>query len=121
MKRASIAFNDEDMLQGAKEAAKEQGISFSEYVTSLIGLDLQLRLQYKIVAFYDNGSSNEETAFYTERDLAESTQAYNSILREGKPLPYFQPEEVRLIAYEVWKHGEMITRKETTQNGKEEF
>lgn len=44
MKRATITFKDEDMLQGAKSAAREQGISFSEYVTSLIGLDLQLRL-----------------------------------------------------------------------------
>ena len=65
MKRATITFKDEDMLQGAKDAAQEQGISFSEYATSLIGLDLQLRLQYKIIAFYDDGSTNEETGFYT--------------------------------------------------------
>lgn len=121
MKRATITFKDEDMLQGAKDSAQEQGISFSEYVTSLIGLDLQLRLQYKIIAFYDDGSTNEETCFYTDRDLAESVHAYNYILNENEPLPYFEPNKVKLTAFEVWKHGKMITRRERLDNGKEEF
>lgn len=63
MKRATITFKDEDMLQGAKDAAQEQGISFSEYATSLIGLDLQLRLQYKIIAFYDDGTPTKRQVF----------------------------------------------------------
>lgn len=112
MKRVSISFKDEAMLQGAKDEAREQGISFSEYITSLIGLDLQLRLQYKIKAFYDDGSMMEETNFYTDRDLDESAQAYNAILNDDKPLPYFKPDNVKLMAFEVWKHGKMITRKE---------
>lgn len=38
MKRTMLTFNDDYM---------QQGISFSKYVTSPIGLDLQLRMQYK--------------------------------------------------------------------------
>ena len=121
MKRVSISLEDESMLQAAKYEARDQGISFSEYVTSLIGLDLQLKLQYKIKAFYDNGSVMEETNFYTYHDLDESIQAYNSILNDDKPLPYFKPEIVKLAAFEVWQHGRMVVRKEKANNGKEEF
>lgn len=110
MKRASIGFNDEYVLQGAREEADRQGKRLSEYVEELISRDLKAKLQYKIVAHYSNGDTKEEADFYTESDLQESVMAYGMILFRGEPLPYYKPETVYLTGFEVWKHGKMTVK-----------
>ena len=110
MKRASIGFNDEYVLQGAREEADRQGKRLSEYVEELISQDLKAKLQYKIVAHYSNGDTREETDFYTEDDLHESMMAYGMIFHRSEPLPFYAPDEVYLIGFEVWKHGKMTMK-----------
>ena len=110
MKRASIGFKDEYVLQGAREEADRQGKRLSEYVEELISRDLKAKLQYKIVAHYSNGDTKEEADFYTESDLQESVMAYGMIFHRGEPLPYYRPEEVFLTGFEVWKHGKMTAQ-----------
>lgn len=108
-KYVNIGFNDECVIQGAKEEAEYQGIRLSEYVEELIKNDLKSKLQYKIVAHYSNGDTQEETDFFTDKDLGESVMAYNMILNRKEPLPYYSPVEVFLTGFEVWKHGIMIS------------
>lgn len=110
--KVSISINDEEMLKGAKAEAQKNGITLSEYITTLIDSDLKQKLQFKIICYYDDGSQDEEDGFYTERDLEESVYAYDYILNQGEPLPVFEPRKVRLVAYEVWKYGKLVIREE---------
>lgn len=102
--RASIGFKDRYMLAGAKAAAKEQGKTFSEYVTELIGEDLKKRLGYRIVAHYSNGKTHEETEFYSYTDLMESVNAYGQIWVQGEPTY----DGSYLTAFEVYEHDKII-------------
>lgn len=108
-KYVNIGFKDEYVIQGAKKEAKRQGKSLSEYAEGLISQDLKSKLQYKIVAHYSNGDTQEETDFFTDNDLSESVMAYHMILNRKEPLPYYSPEEVFLAGFEVWKHGNMVS------------
>ena len=108
-KYVNIGFKDEYVIQGAREEAEYQGVRLSEYVEELIKNDLKSKLQYKIVAHYSNGDAQEETDFFTDKDLGESVMAYHMILNRKEPLPYYSPEEVFLAGFEVWKHGNMVS------------
>lgn len=102
--RVSIGFKDRYMLAGAKAAAKEQGKTFSEYVTGLIGEDLEKRLGYRIVAHYSDGSTHEESEFYSYNDLMESVCAYHMIWIKGEP----NYDGLYLTAFEVYEHDNII-------------
>lgn len=107
MKKSTVSFSDNDMLDGAKAYAKEQGYSFSEYVTRLIGADLKCRYGYRIVAYYDNGTTDVEKDFYTHRDLMESVRAYAELYKKGEPLSY---DNSKIIGYEVYAEGKQIQK-----------
>lgn len=110
-KKATITFNDVYAIQGAKEQAKEEGKTFSQYVEELVEADLEKKLQHKIVAYYESGKTYTETQFYTEADLRESVVAYASIY--SKKERNFDGD--LLIGYEVYKYGELFTAKGATK------
>lgn len=116
MKKTTITFNDDYMLMRAKREAEEAGQTLSQYICSLVDKDIKAKSGYKLIAYYDNGSSHIEEDFYTDADLAESVRAYDSIFLEREPLMYFKPEDVRMIGYEAWKNGKQFVKKGSTNN-----
>lgn len=110
-KKATVTFNDDYMILGAKAQAQEEGKTFSQYIEELVKVDLEKKLQHKIVAYYESGKTHIETHFYTEADLRESVIAYASIY--SKKERDFDGD--LLIGYEVYKHGELLTAKGATK------
>lgn len=80
MKKATFTVNDDNLIEGAKEEARNMGKSFSHYIQELLEKDLQEKLQHKIVAYYEDGSTHTERHFYTDTDLIESMTAYYSLI-----------------------------------------
>lgn len=81
--KTQITFSSEHALEGARKEAKQQGISLSEYVESLVRQDLKEKLQFKIISHYSNGDTREEADFFTENDLTNSAIAYGMLLHRG--------------------------------------
>ena len=107
MKKSSITFTDDYMLEGAKEYAKQQGITFSKYIENLVDADLKKWRTFRLTTFYDDGSRHEETDFYTEWDLQQSLMAYAAIY--SKKEKNYQGQT--LIGYEAYINEECITSK----------
>lgn len=69
-------------------------------------------MQFKIINFFDNGDISEEDSFYREEDIMKSVEVFEAMLCTGEHLLYYRAEEVRLKAYEVWKYGKIVERRE---------
>ena len=104
MKKTTISFNDDYMLQGAKDYVKEKGMTLSEYVTSVVGEDLKKHKLYKISAVYENGETSEETDFYTYPDFMESVRAYAQIFSKRQSCA----DSGTITSYEYSIDGEVI-------------
>lgn len=107
MKKPVITFKDDYMLDGVKEYAKEQGITLSKYIENLVDADLKKWRKFRLTGFYNDGSSHEETNFYTKWDFQQSIMAYASIFEKGEP--NYQGQT--MIGYEAYINNECIISK----------
>lgn len=104
--RVSVDFKDEYLVQGAKEAAKEQGKTFSEYLAGLVAEDVKKRQGYRIVVHCTNGAIHEENDFYTEDDIYESAHAF--VMMDLQEIPMYDGSYVTMV--ELYKHDTLIER-----------
>lgn len=106
--KKNVTIKDSDLAEGIRQHLARAEVSFGDYVSQLIGQDIISRLQYRLIGFYDDGSTHVETEFYTALDFSRSVKAYKAVMCD----PYLSTlgSGTKLIGYAAYKENHLLSR-----------
>lgn len=86
MKQLTISIKDEAIIDAISKASEEIEVTIDDYIEKTLSDALKAKLGYKLIAYYSDGTTHEETDFYTDDDIYESIDAYYRICKSENPI-----------------------------------